>query len=79
MKAGLGHARTSRPSFSARYTAAIAQGAGYCPIAAGTLGRLADHECRHGRLPFDRTAACRCWPQEHAAVVPLPARRAPGK
>jgi hypothetical protein len=52
------------PSFSARYTAAMAECGGHGPIEAGVLGRLADHECRHGRLPFDRTPACGCWPQE---------------
>jgi hypothetical protein len=64
------------PKPSVWYSATIAQGAGSCPIEAGILGRLADHECRHGRLPFDRTAACGCWPQEGAAVVPMPARLA---
>jgi hypothetical protein len=63
-------------TFSARYNAATARGGGPCPIEAGTLGRLADHECRHGRLSFDRTAPCGCWPQEGAAIVTLPARRA---
>lgn len=66
----------NRTSFSARYSAAIARGGGPCPIEAGALGRLADHECRHGRLPFDRTAPCGCWPQERAAVLALPAGRA---
>ena len=59
-----------KTSFSARYSAAIARGGGPCPIEAGALGRLADHECRHGRLPFDRTAPCGCWPQEREPVVP---------
>jgi hypothetical protein len=59
-------------SFSARYTAAMAQCGGRCPIEASVLGRLADHKCRHGRLPFDRTAACGCWAQEGAAVLALP-------
>jgi hypothetical protein len=63
-------------SLSARYSEAIARGAGSCPIEAGALGRLADHECRHGRLPFDHTAPCGCWPQERGAVLTLPARRA---
>lgn len=71
-----GRSRNSRRTFSARYNAAIAGGAGSCPIEAGTLGRLADHECRHGRLPFDHTAACGCWPEERAAVLALTARRA---
>ncbi len=60
------------PHFSARYTAAMADCGGRCPIEAGVLGRLADHECRHGRLPFDRTPACGCWPEEGAAVLALP-------
>jgi hypothetical protein len=62
------------PTFSARYTAAMAKCGGRCPIEAGLLGRLADRECRHGRLPFDRTASCGCWPDEGAIVS---ARSAP--
>jgi hypothetical protein len=58
-------------SFSARYTAAMAECGGRCPMEAGVLGRLADHECRHGRLPFDRTPACGCWPEEGAVVLAL--------
>ena len=58
-------------SFSARYTAAMAECGGRCPIEAGVLGRLADHECRHGRLPFDRTPACGCWCEEGVAVLAL--------
>ena len=77
MKARAEHDRiANRRGFSVRYTAAMVRGGGPCPIEAGALGRLADHECRHGRLPFDRTAQCGCWPQEGAAVVPLPARLA---
>lgn len=60
------------PSFTVRYTAAMVDCGGSCPIEAGVLGRLADHECRHGRLPLDRTPACGCWPQEGAAVTALP-------
>ena len=59
------------PSFSARYTAAMAECGGRCPIEAGVLGRLADHECRHSRLPFDRTPVCGCWPEEGAVLVAL--------
>ena len=45
---------------------------GSCPIESGVIGRLADNECRlHGRLPFDRTPACGCFPQEGKAVVPV--------
>ena len=65
----------SPPSFSAHYAAALPQCGGRCPIEAGVLDKLADHECRHGRLPLDRTPACACWPAEGAAVLAL-ARRA---
>ena len=58
------------PTFSARYTA-WAECGGRCPIEAGVLGRLADHECRHGRLPSDQTPPCGCWPEEGAVVVAL--------
>jgi hypothetical protein len=61
-----------RQSYSARYLAAMADCGGRCPIEAGLLGRLADNECRHGRLPFDRTPACGCWPLEGATVLRLP-------
>ena len=61
-------------SFSARCTAELAQCGGRCPIE-GVLAKLADHACRHGRLPFDRTAACGCWAQEGAAVLALPRLR----
>ena len=57
--------------FSARYSAAVAACGGRCPIEAGVLGRLADHQCRHGRLPFDRTPACGCWSEEAVAVIVL--------
>ncbi len=58
-------------SFSARYAAAMAEGGGRCPIEAGVLGRLADHECGHGRLAFDRTPPCGCWGEEGAVVLAL--------
>jgi hypothetical protein len=64
-----------QPTFSARYRAAEAQSGGSCPIEAGLLGRLADHECPHGRLPFDRTPSCGCWLQEGAVILPLPQPR----
>ena len=57
--------------FSARYAAATAECGGCCPIEASVLGRLADHECRHGRLSGDRTPPCRCWPKEGAVVLAL--------
>jgi hypothetical protein len=44
---------------------------GACAIEAGLLGRLADHECAHGRLPGDRTPKCGCWAQESAPVIQL--------
>jgi hypothetical protein len=62
----------ARFSFAASYTAAMVECGGRCPVEAGVLGRLADHECAHGRLPFDRTPACGCWTQEGAAVLRLP-------
>ena len=66
----------SQPSFSARYTATMAECGGRCPIEAGVLGRLAAHECRHGRLAYDRTPACGAAPQEGAAILGLPRRHA---
>ena len=64
-------------TLSARYTAAMAACGGRCPIEVGVLGRLADHECPHGRLPSDRTPPCGCWLEEGAVVVALarPAER----
>ena len=59
-------------SFSARYAAAMDECGGRCPIEAGLFGRLADHGCRHGRLPFDSTPPCGCWPGEGAVVLALP-------
>jgi hypothetical protein len=66
-----------RATFTARYTAAMAECGGRGPIEAGVLGRLADHECRHGRFPSDRTPPCGCWREEGAVVVALacPAER----
>ena len=61
----------SQASFSACYGAATAECGGRRPIEAGVLGRLADHECRHGRLSFDRTPPCGCWPEEGAVVLAL--------
>jgi hypothetical protein len=59
-------------TFAARYRAAERLAGGRCPIEAGLICRLADHECRHGRLAFDRTAPCGCWHEEGAVVRPLP-------
>jgi hypothetical protein len=60
------------PSFSARSAAALAECGGRCPIEAGLFGRLADHECRHGWLPCDRTPPCGCWPVEGGVAPALP-------
>jgi len=46
--------------FADRYREAMRHAGGACPIESGVLGRLADHECGHGRLPGDRTAKCGC-------------------
>jgi hypothetical protein len=42
----------------------------------------ADLECRHGRVPFDPSPVCHCFPVEEpgyqrpvATVIPLPVRR----
>lgn len=64
--------------FAAVYRAGLRVTGGACPIEAGVIGRLADHECRHGRLPGDRTRPCGCWPEERAAVIALPTRPARG-
>jgi hypothetical protein len=52
---------------------------GACPIEAGLLGRLADHECAHGRLPGDHTPKCGCWAQEAAPAIQLPGSAPIGK
>lgn len=63
--------------FAVRYRVASEQLRGGWPIEAGTLGGLADNECRHGRLAGDRTPPCGCFAAEDAVVVTLPrARRA---
>ena len=59
--------------FPRHYRASQRQTGGGCPIEAGLLGRLADHECRHGRLAYDRTPKCGCWPQEDGIIIALPA------
>ena len=60
--------------FAERYREAVRQAGGACPIESGVLGRLADNECDHGRLPGDRTGKCGCWPQENAPVIALSRR-----
>ena len=59
--------------FTAQYRAGWRHAGGGCPIEAGLLGRLADHECRHGRLAYDHTPKCGCWPQENGIIIALPA------
>ena len=59
-------------NFSARYTTAMLECGERSPIEAGVVGRLADNECRHGRLPLDRTSPCGCWPEAGAPVLSLP-------
>jgi hypothetical protein len=59
------------PIFSARYAVAMAECGAPCSIEAGVFVRLADHGCRHGRLPCNRTPPCGCWPEEGAVVVAL--------
>jgi hypothetical protein len=61
-------------TLTARYHQGLRQTGGRCPIEAGVAGRLADHECHCGRLPFDRTPPCGCWPQEPAALAIVPTR-----
>ncbi|MTD47173.1 hypothetical protein GKE82_23510 [Conexibacter sp. W3-3-2] len=50
---------------------------GACPIESGHLLKLADNECRHGRLPYDRSAPCGCFPEEGATIHALPAPAQP--
>jgi hypothetical protein len=63
-------------SFAAAYRAAM-QLTGACPIEAGVLGYLADHECRHGRLPDSASPPCGCWPEETDNVVDFPTASRP--
>ena len=63
--------------FADRYRQAMRQAGGACPIESGVLGRLADNECDHGRLPGDRTRKCGCWPPENAPVSALSQRVQP--
>lgn len=61
-------------SAAENYRAGLKLTNGRCPIEAGVIGKLADNECRHGRLPGDSTEPCGCWPGEGAQVVALPVR-----
>jgi hypothetical protein len=63
-------------SFAAAYRAAMQLTGGACPIEAGVLGYLADHECRHGRLPGEGPP-CGCWPEETDNVVAFPTASRP--
>src|SRR4051794_13128557 len=64
---GLVYGPPAPAPFSEQYRAAMGRTAGLCPIEAGVLGRLADNECRHGRLTGDRSAPCGCFPAENFA------------
>jgi hypothetical protein len=67
-------------SLAAAYRAAMQLTGGACPIEAGVIGYLADHECRHGRLPGDADPPCGCWPEEASNVRDFPtAAPAPGR
>jgi hypothetical protein len=59
-------------TFAQAYRAAQQITGGACPIEAGILGRLADHDCRHDRQPGDPGPPCGCWPEEGASVIALP-------
>ena len=34
---------------------------GFCPLEAGLIGDLADHECKHGNLPSTKPKRCECF------------------
>jgi hypothetical protein len=52
------------PTFAEVYRQLRELAGGRCPIEAGLLARIADNECRHGRLPGDLSPVCGCWPGE---------------
>ena len=52
--------------FPDRYRAAISDAGGCCPIEAGVLGHLADHECAQGRRRNLRLLAARERPGHRA-------------
>lgn len=56
-------------TFAARYRAANEAAHVRCSIEAGTFGKLADNECKCGRLAGDSTPACGCWPGEEQPVA----------
>lgn len=51
--------------------AAFTEMYGVCPIEAGVVGSLADHECEHGRMPEDLTPDCGCWTGRRPLAVTL--------
>ena len=63
--------------YAAHYRAALTHTGGMCPMETGAIGRLADNECKHGRLPGDRTPKCGCWLAELAPIIALPGDRQP--
>lgn len=40
---------------------------GSSPIEDGTIGKLADNECKHGALPSDAKRICDCFSKPKAA------------
>ena len=61
----------AQESFAARYRAAQRLAGGRCPSEAGLMGRLADHECRRGRLACRHSDPCGCWGEEGAVMRAL--------
>lgn len=66
-------------SFAAAYRAAMQLTGGACPIEAGLIGHLADHECRHGRFPDSAGPPCGCWPEETDNVLDFPTAPRPAR
>lgn len=50
---------------------------GSCPIETGFIGKLADNECAHHRLPGDRTSPCGCWPNYETQEIAVTETDAP--
>lgn len=55
-------------SYSQMYRALQSKHGG-CPLEAGLMGKLADNECKHGRLDGDNTPPCGCFPWEAQALT----------
>ena len=67
-------------TFAELYRQATIAAGGVCPIEAGLILNLVDHECKHDALPTDPTVPpeCHCWDdlRPAAPVVELPTRTA---